>query len=109
MEDLLMLREWGKWARSIWFRTQYPEWVKAMTGRRRETPKSYIGDIRPEYAEQLDSHISALDEQQRDVLVNLFVNRLSVRDTAADLGISRQSVCQSRDISIAYLYGRLID
>jgi DNA-directed RNA polymerase specialized sigma subunit len=109
MEDGLLLREWGRYARTAWFRTQYPEWVKAMTGRRRETPKTYIGDIDPDYAAKLDRNISGLDEQQRDVLVNIYVNRLSVRDTAKDLGISRQSVCQSRDISIAYLYGRLID
>ena len=112
-EDALNIWGWGRWARSCWFRTKYPEWVKMVVGVRKDAdPESFgrfIPEITDEYGETLDRAVSRLPERHRDVLVHFYVNRLETSEIAKDLNTSRYIVRQEREIALSILYGRLVD
>ena len=111
-EDTLLMWEWGKFARSAWFRTKYPEWVKRMTGVRKEESKAAqmpIGDIEPDYAYALDREIARLPEMLRDILVHTYVNRLTMSDIAKDLEVSKKAIESNKVAALGILYGRLYD
>jgi hypothetical protein len=112
-EDALKMWSWGKWARSCWFKTKYPEWVKRMTGIRKDTEQEvkgrYIPPIDDAYGEKLDAAISRLPELTRDVLVHIYVNRLEVSDVAKDLETSQYVVRDERKMGLSMLYGRMVN
>ena len=109
MESVLRVWEWGKWARSAWGQPlKPPGWVKEIKTQDREKDlKRIIGTISDDYGSALDSYISALPEEFRDTLVNLYVNLLPAREAAKDQKTTTYRVRNNRDVALGILYGAL--
>lgn len=110
-EEALRLWGWGAWARTAWIRPlKQPGWVKQIKTLDRETElRTVITPIDDRYGQELDAKISRLPEQYRDILVNIYVNLLSVHDTARDMQLSRYTVTKEQDRALALLYGGMFD
>lgn len=109
-EDCVQIWEWGKHARSEWFRTKYPPWLRILKLPNREPDglKRIIPEISPERFDQIEKAVTELPSQtMKDVLVDLYVNNYGVRQTARDLGVSDQVVWTHRNGALQILYGRL--
>ena len=111
LEDILMLWEFGKWAKNT---SQgpvlaMPSWVREIKSRPDEevSLRRYIGDIDEDYALELDRHISELRERNRGVIYLYYVQNRTWRDVAKILKSSVRTVRTERDIAISILAGRL--
>ena len=108
LEAALYFWEFGAWARTAWVDpVKTPGWVKQITRTqdREKDLRRYHGTIDDEYGRQLDAAISRLPEQQRDILVNIYVNLLSRRLAAKDLKISQLVLEKEQLVALSLIYG----
>lgn len=111
LENALLMREWGKWARNaqttrLGFGRQ--PWVA-------EIPSSYVDDnndadeclpdISDEYGMLIDRALLALDAYSRTLIVLYYQRRVGLNRIAKILHKSRQRIATDRDCALSALYG----
>lgn len=106
LEDTLMIRSWGYWARES-SAGKYPPWVYEMQ-------KDYNRELQPrpdpiseEYAARLDLMIARLPERQKAVLIGLYVGFIGVNELARKMNTTKYAIRNERDAALHILYGAL--
>lgn len=115
IEQTLQIWGWAKWlmtdGKGINLRHANANWIfriKRGGYRKSKTnPWAGIGDIEPEDALRLDAMIAKLPDIHKDILLGLYPYRMTIRDMAEEMRISKNSVERHRDYALCYLYGKL--
>lgn len=110
MEEALRMWDYGAWARTAWPRAlKPPPWVRHIKTLDREKElRRYFRPISDDYGEKLDSMISKLPDAQRDILINIYVNLLSLKEAIEDAESTYHVVSSERRGALQMMYGALV-
>ena len=116
LENVLLMREWGKWARNganprLGFAR--PGWINQIKQNYDDENKfndldELLPDIDNDYGLLIDKCLLQLPEYTRYLMVLYYQQRISLNRIARLLGKSRQRVSTDRDCALSALYGFLV-
>ena len=106
LEETLLMREWGQWARQGSGKV-YPGWVNKIKPGYRESPKEMIMDIDDDKGLLIDGMIATLDSRSKVILVEIYVNKCAINKLQRILHTTRHIIRQRRDTALGVLYGML--
>lgn len=114
LENALLMREWGKWARNAELDNlgfARPSWVAEVATKYPESSKDVdecLPDISDEYGLLVDRCLSGMQDYSRSLIVLYYERRLGLNNIARILKKSRQRVSTDRDCALSALYGMVL-